>query len=235
MTLHYIIGVAEESHPAWAKAIRDRRIGLGLAQEKIAADSGDTLAQRSISDIERGRVHPLSLGAEKFFGLLRALRWSLADFSKATGIEIGYIQGALVEEDLNRVALPIDVYVLPVIDAGAGPPWMSGDEIETLEIYLPELRGYDRSRLFLVRVRGDSMQGYADEGTLVICYRDAMPERGKVVAVWLAGDGVVIKRYLGVESGLLLLGNDNRIHRAVFEAPEGSMVVGVAVGRYLRG
>ncbi|WP_299432140.1 hypothetical protein [uncultured Meiothermus sp.] len=62
-----------------------------------------------------------------------------------------------------------------------------------------------------------------------------MPERGKVVAVWLAGDGVVIKRYLGVENGLLLFGNDNRTHRAVFEAPEGSTVVGVAVGRYLKG
>lgn len=234
MTLPYSFLVQQKPRPGWAEAIKQRRKELGLSQEDIAAYGKDLFAQTTVSDIERGRVHPLSLGAEKFFGLLRALRWSLAEFSQATGIHIDYIRETLASEAIERAGPDGDVYVLPMIDAGAGPPW-SNEGADTVEIFMPELRGYDRSRLFVVRVRGDSMQGYADDGTLVICYRDGLPERGKVVAVWLAGDGVVIKRYLGVENGLLLLGNDNRAYRAAFEAPEGSTVVGVAIGRFLRG
>ncbi|WP_170146463.1 XRE family transcriptional regulator [Meiothermus granaticius] len=223
-----------KERPAWAVAIKRRREQLGFTQWSVVEHAGDLFGQTTVSGIERGDIHPLSLGAEKFFGLLRALRWSLAEFSQATGIHIDYIRETLASEAIERAGPDGDVYVLPVIDAGAGPPW-SNDGADTVEIFMPELRGYDRSRLFVVRVHGDSMQGYADDGTLVICYRDGLPERGKVVAVWLAGDGVVIKRYLGVENGLLLLGNDNRAYRAAFEAPEGSTVIGVAIGRFLRG
>jgi len=37
--------------------------------------------------------------------------------------------------------------------------------------------------------------------------------KGRAVAVWLADNGVAIKRFLGeTEDGLLYLGNDNPIH-----------------------
>ena len=62
-----------------------------------------------------------------------------------------------------------------------------------------------------------------------------MSTKDKAVAVWLADDGVVIKRFLGeTEGGLLYLGNDNPTH-APFLAPPGSRIVGVVVKRVKEG
>ncbi len=81
------------------------------------------------------------------------------------------------------------------------------------------------------------MSPYLEDGAIAIIYRDpARVEVGKVVSVWFADDGVCVKRYLGeTKTGLLLLGNENTTeHPRVFEAPLGSKITGVVVGRYQR-
>jgi len=56
---------------------------------------------------------------------------------------------------------------------------------------LPELK-YPRDKLFMVRIVGDSMSPYLEEGDPAVVYQDpGLAAKGKAVAVWFADDGVV--------------------------------------------
>lgn len=86
------------TRPGWAEAIAKRRlIELRASQESIAALAGGHLTQSDVSRIERGQLHPHELTVLKFFGLLKALGWSLEDFSDATGLTPG-LDEALVSQ-----------------------------------------------------------------------------------------------------------------------------------------
>lgn len=74
--------------PSWGQAIKARRQALGLTQEDIEAITQDAISQKTVSDLEVGRVHPLKLGAEKFLALLSALRWTPEEFAQATGLDV---------------------------------------------------------------------------------------------------------------------------------------------------
>ena len=223
--------LVKENGPRWAIAIHERRKMLGLTQEEVAARTRDLLAQRTVSDLERGKVNPLSLKAERLFALLRALEWTPEEFAEATGLEL---PGMAREPRPQDFGLPVEVYTLPLIEAGAGPPWYQ-DESDTITLALPELK-YPREKLFVVRIHGDSMSPYLEDGDLAVVYQDpGLTKKGKAVAVWLADDGVVIKRFLSeTEDGLLYLGNDNPA-LAPFLAPPGSKIIGVVVKRVKEG
>ncbi len=217
------------SKPRWALAIKARREDLGLSQEELALRAD--VSQSLVSQIERGVQNPAVISVDRFYRLLRALEWTPEEFAEATGLELPGVTREPKAEDLG---MPVEVYTLPLIQAGAGPPWYQ-DEAETITLALPELR-YPKDKLFVVRIVGDSMSPYLENGDLAVVYQDpGLAAKGKAVAVWLADDGVVIKRFLGeTEDGLLYLGNDNPAHPP-FLAPPGSRIVGVVVKRVKEG
>jgi len=49
--------------------------------------------------------------------------------------------------------------------------------------------------LFTVRVRSDSMEPTFSEGDIVLFVRASEPESGKIVAVHVPDDGLIIKRF----------------------------------------
>jgi len=214
------------------EAIRKRREELGLSLRELARRAGVSYAL--IGALERGDIDLRRSRTSTIYGLLRALEWTPEEFAKATGLELPGVTRESKEPKPEDLGMPVEVYTLPLIQAGAGPPWYQ-DEVETVTLAVPELK-YPKDKLFVVRIVGDSMSPYLEDGDLAVVYQDpGLASKGRAVAVWLADDGVVIKRFLGeTEDGLLYLGNDNPTH-APFLAPPGSRIVGVVVKRVKEG
>jgi len=169
-------------------AIRVRRKELGLSQDDLAAKLN--LSQQAIAKVEKGSIDISRWPWQRLEALRRALKWTPEEFYKATGIEL---PGLREEQVLRDHALPVKTHIIPIVDAGAGlPSWT--DTGEQIEVVLPEISGYDRRDLFAVRVRGDSMEPTLSEGDIVLFVRDGEPESGKIVAVHVPDDGLVIKR-----------------------------------------
>lgn len=173
---------------------------MGLTQEDIEAATQDLISQKTVSDLEVGRVHPLKLGAEKFLALLRALRWTPEEFSQATGLDLPLVYRPSGEPRE-------DVVWLPVVAAGtAGRPWPEAG-------VLPVPKEFVRPGSMLIRVEGDSMDtGDEDglrDGDLVLVdqnLRDLRP--GKVYALEILGDGIAIKRAKKAKRGWVFV-SDN--------------------------
>lgn len=78
------------TRPRWAEAIAKRRlIDLRASQGSVATLAGGHLTQSDLSRIERGLLHPHDLTVLKFLGLLKALGWTIDEFSQATGLAPG--------------------------------------------------------------------------------------------------------------------------------------------------
>ncbi len=213
-----------QGRPVWAEALRRRREELGLTQEELAARTADEmgeelLAQRTISALELGQLYPLKLTTERLFAYLKALRWTPEEFARETGIHIPL---EAPHPDLRPVAR----YRIPVVDAGAGPPMWS-EEAEYIILHIPELRGKPERELFAVRVHGDSMEPTLKEGDVVVFWTQGAVEPGRIVAVHVHWDGVVIKR-LQRHGDTWYLYSDNPEHPPV-PLHEADKVLGVAV------
>jgi len=205
MTL-YLSGVVVKGgaraiqRPAWGEAIKARRKQLGLTQEDLEAATNDILSQKTISDLEVGRVHPLNLGAEKFLALLSALRWTPEEFAEATGLDVPLVYRPSGEPRE-------DVVWVPVVGSGvAGRPWPESGS-------MPVPRPLVRPGSVLIQVEGDSMDtGEEDglrDGDLVLVDQNLKDLReGRVYAVEIIGDGITIKRARRVGNRWILV-SDN--------------------------
>ncbi|WP_081481418.1 MULTISPECIES: S24 family peptidase [Thermus] len=186
--------------PEWASAIRRRRLQLGMTQEQVEEATGDLLAQRTISDIELGKTHPFNLGLERFFALLKALRWTPEEFAEATGLDVPLVYRPSGEPRE-------DVVWVPVVGSGvAGRPWPESGS-------MPVPRPLVRPGSVLIQVEGDSMDtGEEDglrDGDLVLVDQNLKDLReGRVYAVEIIGDGITIKRARRVGNRWILV-SDN--------------------------
>ena len=110
-----------QTKPEWADSFRRRREELGLSQEEVAlrADVSPSL----VAKIEQGRHDLRNVKLRNLYGLLRALEWTPEEFAEATGLELPGVTREPKAEDLG---MPVEVYTLPLIQAGAGPPWYQG-------------------------------------------------------------------------------------------------------------
>ncbi|GGM54104.1 hypothetical protein GCM10008956_32470 [Deinococcus arenae] len=70
-------------------ALKLRRVGLGMAQDDVAAASGDAFSQRLVSDLEVGKVYLGDISITRASALARALQWTLSEMQAATGIDLG--------------------------------------------------------------------------------------------------------------------------------------------------
>ncbi|MDW8482676.1 MAG: S24 family peptidase [Meiothermus sp.] len=126
-------------------------------------------------------------------------------------------------------ALPVRHYRIPIVYAGAGlPAW--DDSGEFVVLGLPELENKPESQLFAVRVVGDSMSPTYLEGEIVVCWTEGEARPGKVVAVHVHGDGLVLKR-LQLVGGQPMLYSDNPAYPPE-PLGEYDRIYGVAVGSW---
>jgi repressor LexA len=243
-------------------ALRRRMKDLSLSQADIADFVGKSQAwvsQYLFRNAERTllKIYADDINAYKEIvtGLGRVLNWTPEEFYRNTGFKlpgVSLLDSVIAQPDEddpwelafqnNEVArlqpyshnqIDVFVYRIPIVDAGAGlPKWNDLDE--RIVIALPELKGKTEHQLFAVRVCGDSMSGYAEDGQVVIFDTEKEVMRGAIVAVHYPDDGLVVKRFLGISSeNRLLLGNENRDgYDPVFDAPEGAQIRGVSIGTW---
>ncbi len=198
-----------------------------MSQVDLAAKAG--VSQSLISSIEKGAIRPERMRLETLLGLMKALRWSPEEFEEAVGVKLPILEQLKMRETEEQIlrdhALPVKTHIIPIVDAGAGlPSWT--DTGEQIEVVLPEISGYDRRDLFAVRVRGDSMEPTLSEGDIVLFVRDGEPESGKIVAVHVPDDGLIVKRLQRVGDAWLLV-SDNPAHPPR-ELEDGERIFGVA-------
>ncbi len=117
----------QKATPAWAEALRERRMKLELSQEEVAARTGDALSQRTISALETGATPLEKVAISRVISLANALNWTLRQMQEATGIDLGAANhdGWTIAGSGPQLLTPIhNVYRVPVIGlASAGAPW----------------------------------------------------------------------------------------------------------------
>jgi repressor LexA len=202
--------------------IKRRLKQLGLSQADFSKRLGKSpgwAAARFFPDVERAVRYLAYRDPETLDRMLSVLRWTPEEFARETGIHIPL---EAPYPDLSPVAR----YRIPVVDAGAGPPMWS-EEAEYIVLHIPELCGKSERELFAVRVHGDSMEPTLREGDVVVFWTQGAVEPGRIVAVYVHWDGVVIKR-LQRHNDTWYLYSDNPEHPPV-PLQEADKVLGVAV------
>ena len=205
-----------------AVPIKRRLKQLGLSQADFSKRLGKSpgwAAARFFPDVERAVRYLAYRDPETLDRMLSVLRWTPEEFARETGIHIPL---EAPHPDLSPVAR----YRIPVVDAGAGPPMWS-EEAEYIVLHIPELRGKSERELFAVRVHGDSMEPTLREGDVVVFWTQGAVEPGRIVAVHVHWNGVVIKR-LQRHGDTWYLYSDNPEHPPV-PLHEADKVLGVAV------
>lgn len=155
-------------------ALKLRRVGLGMAQDDVAAASGDAFSQRLVSDLEVGKVYLGDISITRASALARALQWTLSEMQAATGIDLGIaevvaLSGASDPTPIyslrqlgNPDAQPDGVNITP--NPGPHPKtwmqtFMDGDDMD------PRIR--DGESIYF-----DTDKTTPDRGVYVIRYRD---------------------------------------------------------------
>ena len=205
-----------------AVPIKRRLKQLGLSQADFSKRLGKSpgwAAARFFPEVERAVRYLAYRDPETLDRMLSVLRWTPEEFARETGIHIPL---EAPHPDLSPVAR----YRIPVVDAGAGPPMWS-EEAEYIVLHIPELRGKSERELFAVRVHGNSMEPTLREGDVVVFWTQGAVEPGRIVAVHVHWDGVVIKR-LQRHGDTWYLYSDNPEHPPV-PLLEADKVLGVAV------
>ncbi|GGB71639.1 LexA family transcriptional regulator [Deinococcus soli (ex Cha et al. 2016)] len=155
-------------------ALKLRRVGLGMAQDDVAAASGDAFSQRLVSDLEVGKVYLGDISITRASALARALQWTLSEMQAATGIDLGIAESVAIpgvsdptpiyslRQLGNPNAQPDGVNITP--NPGPHPrdwmqTFMDGDDMD------PRIR--DGESIYF-----DTDKTTPDRGVYVIRYRD---------------------------------------------------------------
>lgn len=220
------------SKPPHGQALVLRRDELGLSLDKVVDLSGGVLDRQRLWRMENGEAHPRTLPSDVERALAAALQWAVPEYREKMGLDP--LPDSIPEEEVQATTYKIGEYDIPFIDAGAGLPQWNDDPSSTITVRVPETKGRSPKEMFGVRIVGMSMLPYARHGDIVVFERARVADVGKVVAVHIPDDGLIVKRYLGVaKSGLLLLSNDNpEIAPKVFEAPDGAVIFGASLGSW---
>lgn len=203
-----------------ADAIRRRIRDLGLSQPKVsrmAGKSASWLATQVLPNPESSLRYLWAKEPITLERLLRALQWTPEEFFHETGIQL---PGSEI-----TATIPVTRYRIPVVDAGAGPQ-MWNENAEYITLHIPDLKGKPESELFAVRVGGDSMQPTLKDGDVVVFWTGGAVEPGRIVAVHVHWDGVIVKR-LQRYNGSWYLYSDNPDHPPV-PLTDNDRVLGVA-------
>lgn len=131
-------------------------------------------------------------------------------------------------EFLPEEAIPLKAYHIPMVEAGAGlPTW--DDVRETVLLFLPSMMKKDPQTLFAVRIIGDSMEPLLYEGDIAIVWTEDPPESGKIVAIGIPSNGIVVKRLYFDFKGTPIMNSINPKYSDE-PLPEGAKIWGTVVG-----
>ncbi|WP_165953335.1 LexA family transcriptional regulator [Deinococcus sp. S9] len=184
----------QKATPAWADALRERRMKLALSQEEVAARTGDALSQRAISALETGATPLEKVAISRVISLANALNWSLRQMQEATGVELG----ATNHDGWTLAPVP-NIHRVPVIGlASAGAPVADEQDERIIGWEYPAADEY-RPHMLCLQVDGESMDngeadGLRDGDRLYVDTRDLTLQEGKVYVVHVHGNGIVVKR-----------------------------------------
>lgn len=103
--------------PAWSKRLRARREELEYTQEEVVALAGEIFSQRAVSHLEQGTSPLTGVGLLKATAYARALKWSLEDLQKETGINLG-----IEKKQTMYAEIPDGRWVYAVDTASASRP-----------------------------------------------------------------------------------------------------------------
>ncbi|GAA4001978.1 hypothetical protein GCM10022631_10700 [Deinococcus rubellus] len=100
--------MAANEIPSWSLALKARRDDLSkkegdrVTQEDVAARTGDLVSQRTVSHLEQGTLELGSLAFSRVVALAKALRWTLPDMQRATGLDLDIAEpeGEAVSEEI---------------------------------------------------------------------------------------------------------------------------------------
>ena len=205
MTLHKNRSIAH-----WGEALRRRRATLGRSQGGVVEASGEVLNQTEVSRLERGLVHPTQdLGLVKFFALLKALEWTLDNFTEATGLELPFSSQNQAEALVaaSRLEVQPDWAAFPVygtVSAGGAETEPLSDEVTYIPREKLRARGVDPKNVRVYLVNGDCMisneaqrvQKNIAPGDHVAIDTHRKPQPGDVVVAWWPREEkMVVKRY----------------------------------------
>nr|WP_034383119.1 LexA family transcriptional regulator [Deinococcus sp. YIM 77859] len=192
----------QKATPAWAEALRERRMKLELSQEEVAARTGDALSQRTISALETGATPLEKVAISRVISLANALNWTLRQMQEATGIDLGAANhdGWTIAGSGPQLLTPIhNVYRVPVIGlASAGAPVADDQDARIIGWEYPAADEY-RPHMLCLQVDGESMDNGDTDGLrngdrLYVDTRDLTLQDGKVYVVHVHGNGIVVKR-----------------------------------------
>ena len=194
----------------WSTILKKRRQELKKSQQQLVTDSGNTLKQPDVSRMERGLTHPThTLGTDKFFGLLKALEWTIEQFSDATGISVPFYTETQAHalSQASRLEVSADWLRFPVygsVSAGQKNTEPLYEEMAFIPRDKLRAKGADPASVRVYLVNGDCMisneaqriQKNIAPGDYVAVDTSRKPQPGDtVVAWWPQEEKMVVKRY----------------------------------------
>jgi repressor LexA len=102
--------------------------------------------------------------------------------------------------------------------------------IETLSEFIPQ--GVDRSKIYALKVRGDSMrEALIGDGDTILMKEGDVYHEGDIVAVWFVNEGAVtLKRIYQGRPGVIKLKPESHKHHTRVEKQEDIQILGRIVG-----
>lgn len=238
--VHYQLMARPSAPPSDALGLlfRRRLNELGKSQNALAKHidrSQGWVSQYLFGETEETLKRLAKDAPGRLLSLLRFLEWTPEQFVKDAakiGVDLQDLEDLFSasqwiehHSSLPSNVFPVNQYRIPVVDAGAGPP-MWNENAEYITLHIPDLKGKPESELFAVRVGGDSMQTTLKDGDVVVFWTGGAIEPGRIVAVHVHWDGVVVKR-LQRYNGSWYLYSDNPNHPPV-PLNEDDRILGVA-------
>lgn len=181
-----------DQYPPQGQVLIRRREEVGvtsLGQVEILTDG--VVYKQLAWRLDNGHTHPRNLNAEQESAYARILEWTRDEFREALGLPP--IPRMPNDEVIQRDAWPVGDFEIPYVFAGAGLPQWNDDQSETIGLMVPQTRRGSPGEHFAVRIVGDSMRDYAADGDLVVFRRADEADKGKIVAVHIPDDGLIVK------------------------------------------
>ena len=199
----------DNQRPAWAEAIRRRRIELEKSQEVLADEAATS--QTWISQVERGSHDPTGSTAARFFRLLEALRWTPAEFQLATGLPIP--EQLTVASNVRQTGqAAFGRRSIPVYDLVSGGNGADGGTtvnfIDVPDDWVGEYSAYI--------VDGDSMAPIIASGSTIIVKNQDYASPKNIIVCWVEDHGMLVKYLDRTENGLYVLASFNPMYLPIW-------------------
>lgn len=209
----------------WAQQLIDSRNALALTQnqvEELTVQCGTRIAQRTVSDLEHGKISPITLSVERFYTLMAVLRLNPAEF--AAKFKFDLPQFAPPQLPPAPSARPLMGKLVPLLGSANG-----GSKAAAPDPYVEVAPSYYRPGAVALVVVGDSMTDPRDPGgehslqegdTILVDTGLLRPMHAKLYAIQLDGGALVVKRADRLPNGEWWLRSYNETQHPAFQWDE---------------